>query len=168
VLAIDETLHTIAEIGVALAGFAALVAIFRQRESGWTAAAVSGLRFMVELSISLIILALLPIPVYLLGMRAPDLWVTCSSICAVVSVSLFTLNALRIRRLYRGGWRPKTWTFHVVGFTVGSAGVFAHILNMLHFQGPGLYVLALTISIFLVGLQFIAFTANTGESRHDA
>jgi hypothetical protein len=168
VLAIDETLHAIAEIGVALAGFAALVAIFRQRESGWTTAAVSGLRFMVELSISLIILALLPISIYLLGIEAQDLWVLCSSICTVVLLPIFTLNALRIRTLYRGGWRPKTWTFHIVGFTVGIAGVFAHILNVLYFQGPGLYVLALTISIFLVGLQFIAFTANTGESRHDA
>ena len=167
-LSIDETLHAIAEIGVALAGFAALVAIFRQRESGWTTAAISGLRFMVEASISLIILALLPIPLHLLGIEGQDLWVLCSSICAVVSFSIFILNALRIRTLYRGGWRPKTWTFHIVGIAVGFAIVFAHTLNALYFQGPGLYVLALMISIFLVGLQFIAFTAHTGKSQNDA
>ena len=157
----EGTLHTIAEVAVALAGFAALVAIFRQRATGsWTPAALSALRFMIELSITLVIVALFPLPLYLLGLDEPVLWSVSSGIYAFVSLAILALNAVRIFNLLKSGWRPKTWGFHSVGFAVGISGILINVLNATVYQNSGLYVLVLLSGVFLVGLQFIAFSAN--------
>ena len=157
----EGTLHTIAEVAVALAGFAALVAIFRQRDTGtWTPAALSALRFMIELSIALVIIALFPIPLHLLGLEGPVMWGISSGVYAFVSLAILTLNTVRIFKLLKSGWRPKTWGFHAVGFTVGIAVILISVLNVAIYQNSGLYVLALLSGVFLVGLQFIAFSSN--------
>ena len=164
----EGTLQTIAEVAVTLAGFAALVALFRQRAGGaWTPAALSGLRFMIELSIMLIVLALLPLALRLLGVAEVTVWQSASAIYTVVSIGLLSLNISRLVRLTRAGWGPKTWGFHAVGFALGGLVIVANVWNTFVAHQAGYYVLGLVAGIFLVGLQFIAFSANRSATPQE-
>jgi hypothetical protein len=157
------TLEAIAEVGVALAGFAALVALFRGGADSWTPAAISALRFMIELSLCILVFALLPSPLLLSGLSAPAVWLTASSSMLVVATVLFVLNVQRIRSLLHQGWRPPRWGFHIVGFSLGGLVLASQGLN-LYLHGAALYVSGLLGIILLVGLQFLAFVAG-GRGR---
>ncbi len=161
----EGTLEAIAEVGVALAGFAAVVAVFRRNQGeGWSPAAATGVRFMVELSLATVVLALIPSPLALAGLGPNTVWVTSSVILMLLGVALFLLNVRRMQSLSRQGWRNRQPTLRVVGFILAASVIGAQLLN-LHFRGPALYVAGLLGTIVLVGLQFIGFVATARSTN---
>jgi hypothetical protein len=162
----DEILHTIAQVGVSLAGFAALVALFRNRSgSSWTPASLSALRSLIELSLCTVVLALLPLSIALFEIPEFLVWQV-SSLCALLAgLGLMTIAVLRVRALVRSGWKAPTWLFHLAGFAIGCLALLAQAYNVLA-QSAAIYVAVLLALIVIVGLQFIV-SVSSGRATRD-
>jgi hypothetical protein len=96
----SDVLIVIAEVSVAFAGFAGIVAVFRQRDlADWAPVDANRFRFMVECSLTTILFALLPFVFHYLGASATATWSACSALLAAVFAGLFVIAVLRVRRV---------------------------------------------------------------------
>ncbi|MBW2292079.1 MAG: hypothetical protein JRG89_09240 [Deltaproteobacteria bacterium] len=84
-----DTLHTIAEIAVALAGFTGIVTIFSSRSGHWPPAEVLRLRTLLRASLSALFLCFVPILFSFLTPAPAQVWkASCLVIAAVMSINL--------------------------------------------------------------------------------
>jgi hypothetical protein len=96
----SDVLIVIAEVSVAFAGFAGIVAVFRQRDlAEWAAVDATRFRFMVECSLMTILFALLPFVFRHLGASPTATWSACSALMAATVAGLLTIASLRMRRV---------------------------------------------------------------------
>jgi hypothetical protein len=125
---------SIAALALSVAGFAGLVTAFRHDE-GWTRASLWRLRNIVRLSIALVLIALLPIPVFALTNDEPiAIRVTAVALVGILLYDLF--SALR----GRGQWSDTTWVW--LYLVIGSLELALHIATFV-FASPGLLMLSL-------------------------
>jgi hypothetical protein len=96
----SDVLIVIAEVSVAFAGFAGIVAVFRQRGlEEWAPVDAVRFRFMVECSLTTILFALLPFVFHHLGASPTATWSACSALMAAAIGGLLVIASLRVRRL---------------------------------------------------------------------
>jgi hypothetical protein len=95
----SDVLIVIAEVSVAFAGFAGIVAVFRRRDlEEWAPLDATRFRFMVECSLANILFALLPFVFHHLGASPTLTWSACSGLMAAALVGLFISGSFRVRR----------------------------------------------------------------------
>jgi hypothetical protein len=125
---------SIAGLALSVAGFAGLVTAFRHDE-GWTRAGLWRLRNIVRLSISLVLIALLPFPVFALTNDEPmAIRVTALALIAVLVYDL--TSAWR----GRGAWSDTSWVRAYLA--LGSLELLLHVLTLV-LASPGLLMLSL-------------------------
>jgi branched-subunit amino acid transport protein AzlD len=96
----SDVLIVIAEVSVAFAGFAGIVAVFRQRDLvEWAPLDAARFRFMVECSLMTVLFALLPFVFHHLGASPTATWSACSGLMAAAVAGLLTIASLRMRRV---------------------------------------------------------------------
>jgi hypothetical protein len=125
---------SVAGLALSVAGFAGLVTAFRHDE-GWTRTSLWRVRNIVRLSISLVVIALLPFPVFaLMNDEATAIRVTALALIAILLYDM--VSAVR----ERGQWRDTSWV--TVFLVMGSVELLLHILTFV-FATPGLLMLSL-------------------------
>lgn len=155
----SDVLLTLAEVAVAFAGFASVVAIFQAR---WTRSETPFdlFRFWVMLAFSLatLVFALLPFLLHFLGLPDSTMWRLSSAL-----LGLFVLgNALFISRLIRrrvpAVVSSLTTSLSVSANATYTAALAAQVTNLVGvFGGPGfgLYLLGLFLVLFGAGVNFV-------------
>ena len=74
-------LQTLAEVSITLAGFSALISVFRQRAgSAWRPEGLMAMRGVIELSLLPVLFALLPFPLFYSGLTESAVWRVCSAL----------------------------------------------------------------------------------------
>ena len=127
----SDALYTMAELGVAFAGFASVVTVFRRRDDGeWSSADVIRFRLMISASLCVALFAMLPSTFVFFGASSATTWATCSAVFAV-AVSTISAVALRasIRVVAPGGINP------VVMWATVAIGLGAILLQVLNASG---------------------------------
>jgi hypothetical protein len=125
---------SIAGLALSVAGFAGLVTAFRH-DDGWTRTSLWRVRNIVRLSISLVLIALLPFPVFALTNDEPiAIRVTAVALIAVLLYDL--ASAWRGRR----EWSEGSWVRAYLA--LGSLELLLHVLTFV-FASPGLLMLSL-------------------------
>jgi hypothetical protein len=164
VLEPEQALQTIAEVGVALAGFASLVAVFRRRGEAWPPRALAGLRFMIELSLCAVLFAILPFCLVALGLGQAGTWaVACISLATAYSVLLY-LNFVRSRDISAQGIGHRQPLQASTGLVCGALIAILLVLSALDVvipRGPSIFLLALLFLLVAVANQFLNFVATT-------
>jgi hypothetical protein len=80
----ESFLLTVAQLGFALAGFAALLSVFRRTETRWSFSELAGQSLIIESSLSAALFALLPFPLfYVVG---ETVWQLCSALLVIFFV----------------------------------------------------------------------------------
>ena len=160
----DQALQTIAEVAIALAGFASLVAVIRQRGSvGWSPRALAGFRFMVELSLSAVVFSIVPFWLSSLALTEPLVWAWSSAGLAAVYIVLLSLNFRRSTRLSTSGVPHPQPVQATLGLALGGCLTVALVLSALDLglsRGPSTYLLALIALLIGVANQFLNFVAG--------
>jgi hypothetical protein len=96
----SDVLIVIAEVSVAFAGFAGIVAVFRQRDLvEWAPLDAARFRFMVECSLMTVLFALLPFVFHHLGTSPTVTWSACSGLMVTAVAGLLVIASFRMRRL---------------------------------------------------------------------
>ena len=125
---------SVAGLALSVAGFAGLVTAFRHGD-GWTRTSLWRVRNIVRLSVSLVVIALLPFPVFALTNDEPiAIRVTAVALIAILFYDL--LSAWRERRQ----WSDASWVWVFLG--VGSLELLLHVATFV-FASPGLLMLSL-------------------------
>ena len=155
----SDILLTVAEIAVAFAGFASIVAIFQAR---WTQddAPFDLFRFWVMLAFSLaaLLFALIPFPLHFLGVAPSEVWRASSLLLACFVVA----NTLFVGRLYWRGVAAVVTSLNpviaVFAYAIYAVILIAQIANaagLLGGPGFGLYLLGLLLILFSAALNFV-------------
>lgn len=152
-----ETLLTIAEIAVALAGFASIVSVIAQRiEEGSRVADSHRLRLMLEVALRNAGFAVLPLPLLPVASSDPLVWRIASGLYLAVA-------------LVHGGIRLKTqrtigprWFTHSAQFFLAATSIacLANILGLGGAHAFSLYLVSLLFGLSVSGLAFLAVAAS--------
>jgi hypothetical protein len=146
----SDTLLTIAELAVALAGFASLVSIIGRRRNDATRDSFR-LRMMLEVSFRNALFALLPLPFLQLVPSDPIIWRISSGLYLVAIVG-HTILRLRTNVPGERSFSGSMWV--LVALTV-VAGV-ANVLGLGGSYAFSLYLANLLLGLFAAGLSFIS------------
>ena len=125
---------SVAGLALSVAGFAGLVTAFRHGE-GWTRTSLWRVRNIVRLSISLVLIALLPFPVFALTNDEP-IAIRVTAV-ALIAVLLYDLGSAWRER---GEWSDTSWVR--VYLALGSVELLLHVLTFV-FASPGLLMVSL-------------------------
>jgi hypothetical protein len=153
-----DALQTLAQFGIALAGFTSIVVVFRRGEREFHPA--DRFRVFAALAPSLMgaFLALFPVGVYLMGVTDATLWRVSSAILAASGIGFLVSNMIAARRipaeaknvLSRGLW-PLFRSLQVIPVLVGIANGFGFFLPP---QG-GLYFLGVLSLLVFGAIVFV-------------
>jgi hypothetical protein len=169
----SDVLIVIAEVSVAFAGFAGIVAVFRQRAlEEWAPVDAARFRFMVECSLTTILFALLPFVFHHLGASPTATWSACSALMAATIGGLLVISSLRMRwaLLQTPSYHPALMRF-VQAVSLLTLGLL--VLNALRIGftaefGP--YLAALAWVLGASGINFfrlLLFGVGRGHSSRE-
>jgi hypothetical protein len=148
-----DTLLTIAEIAVALAGFASLVSVIggRQNDASRVFASLR-LRVMLEVAFRNAAFALLPLPFLQLAPSDPMVWRISSGLYVVVAVGHTFLRWRRNTSTGEGWLNVPSWILLSISVVVG----LANVLGMGGLNAFSLYLANLLLGLCAAGLSFLS------------
>jgi len=159
-----ENLRTIAEVATAFAGFTGVVIVLGRRSAGgWTPAESSTIRILLEASIGVVFLGLLP-PALVLNLSASTTWRVCAGLLAAYhSAIMFRADVLDRRQAGHLLGRRRDWALSIVG--LGSIAACAAVaLGFVGRAAELIYTLSLLYMLFVGALSFAALLLSGGRS----
>jgi hypothetical protein len=155
---------TIAELAVALAGFGSLASLIG-RQSGPESAAVDAgrLRGMLERSLTLMILSILPISLTRFELSSDIVWGVCGALFAVAAPLLFWLPIRRLRPLpeYQPGLAYKAGGYTALAVTL--ALLISGLVGLLPLIPA--YGVALVVELSVAAGMFLRVASSIMSSR---
>jgi hypothetical protein len=164
----SDALFTIAEISVALAGFAGLVSVLgrgRNRES----AIADSLRLqnMLEMALLNAAFALLPLPLLVPTAPGPEVWGVASAAHLIAGLGLTTAGVYRFRATRP---EPDPLWISVAMVLLTAIGFSLDAFNALGLAGArsfSVYLGTLIIALVSAGLKFMAVAASVFRAPED-
>lgn len=155
----SETLRTLAEVAVALTGFTGIVAVLGRRAGGeWSPLELLRLRMLLETSLGVLFLSLIPVLILTLRPSQESLWRVGNSLQGLVHLGGAVLLYLRVSRLDPAQWPPEerwlTALFAPLSVIVIAAQGGA-ALGLLPGYGAFVYLLGLVYLLALAALHFV-------------
>jgi len=147
-----ETLRSISEVAIALAGFTGIVAVLGQRAGGqWGALEWLRLRMLLETSLGVVFLSLTPVLLHQLAALQGLIWRLGNGLQALVHAAGLLLLYVRFRKLDPSQWTPEErWlssalvpiSIAIVLFQASAAsgslapyGFFLYLLGLIYLLG---------------------------------
>ena len=150
-----------AELNVAIAGFAGIVSAFRFRNhSDVTRGPVAALTVVVQLSLLVALFSGLPLLLSAFGVSGTSLWFTCSVVAVPLGSGLIYTNRRNFQRSLKN---RKTLLIHLAVQSVSFVAVLANALNAVNFlfhSEPGPYLLSGAVMSGIAGWMFIRLLLN--------
>jgi hypothetical protein len=155
----SETLRTLAEVAVALTGFTGIVAVLGRRAGGeWSPLELLRLRMLLETSLGVLFLSLLPVLLLTLRLSQETVWRVSNALQGVVHLGGALVLYLRVSRL-----APSQWPSEERWLTAALAPVSLAILSVQSGAVFGLlssyeffvYLLGLVYLLALAALHFV-------------
>jgi hypothetical protein len=145
-----EILTTIAQLGIAVAGFSGIAIVFNRQPGGLTAFEAFRVSILFSNSFAAVFLALIPFGFFYLGWSQEIIWRTASGVCVLFEVAFIAVHAPWAREFldaHRELFNLKLLTFVTCGHVINT---FAQLVNALGITHAGL-------SIFIFGLLWLLF-----------
>lgn len=154
-----ETLRSLSEVAVALTGFTGIVAVLGRRAGGqWGPLEWLRLRMLLETSLAVVFLSLIPILIGQLAGVRPAVWRVGNGFQALLHVAGIAILFLRFRKL-EASQIPAEERWLTVALVPASVGIIAFqtsaALGALPQYGFFLYLLGLIYLLGLAALHFV-------------
>jgi hypothetical protein len=159
-----DTLLTIAEIAVALAGFASLVSVIGGRQNDTSRVFASlRLRTMLEVAFRNTFFALLPLPFLQLAPSDPILWRISSGLYIATTIGYFFLRR-RENESTRERWLSLSTR---ILFSITILAGLANVLGLGGANAFSLYLANLLLGLWVAGLYFVSVSASVFGIERD-
>jgi len=145
-----EILTTIAQLGVAVAGFSGIAIAFNRQPGGLSDFEAFRLSLLFANSLAAVFLSLIPFGFFYLGWSQEMIWRTASGACAVFEVGFIATHlppARRFLRAHRELFNLKLLTFVTCG----------HVINLVAQSLNALGLMEARLSIFIFGMLWLLF-----------
>jgi hypothetical protein len=156
----EDFLFTIAQVAIALAGFAGLISVFRSGEDSGTQSEFYGQSMMLELSLGAAFFALLPMPLFYTLGAEPDVWRVTSALLLAFLLAWIVLDARRGVRV-----QDHPLVVRVSQTLALIAVVLIQIGNIVVWRGLAGYAWGLLWMLLASGTQFMLFIYNYAHTR---
>lgn len=164
-----DVLLTIAEVSIAFAGFASIVAILGGREGGgWRTEDVDRFWVMIEYSFAALFFAVVPFALFHLGVGEPDLWPLGSALMAAFLLGYAVMVTRRLIRHRLAGRVRSHWLSLSVLYGICTVLVGAQGLNAIAspFDEPfGVYLAGILWLLFGAGFMFMRLLSVVRPER---
>ena len=154
----SDTLSTVAEIALGLAGFSGLLVVLGRQPGHFSLAEVARLAAMLVASLSALFLAIIPLVLHDFGLSGASLWRASSSIMGVSILGSAALLARPVRQ-FRASESRAYSPYILWSVLLGALAVLlvqtANILGLLGSPGAGPYSLGLLFFLAVGALQFV-------------
>jgi hypothetical protein len=153
----SDTLLTLAEISLGLAGFAGIVMVFGRGPGALPAADSLRLAALVGASFGTLFFSLIPIALGFVGVAEPELWQWSSAIMVAVIVPAHLIGALRIRRIAAEMFEVTPVYLLGIGACLLLGNLIAQLCNCLgvaSFPNFGVYLFGLIVYLGFAATQF--------------
>lgn len=148
-------LMTVAQIAMALTGFAGLLIAFRFKKERWQRVEVHAVRFMFKSSVGAFVFALAPLPLMMGGVREGAFWPPC---LLVLGGWMLWMVANAFRDRFKGDLRPRYeigyWGLTLSGLAIATLQIAA-AFNVSSLQHAANYVLGLYWLLAVATFQLI-------------
>ncbi len=159
-----DTLLTIAEIAVALAGFASLVSVIGGRQNDTSRVIASlRLRTMLELAFRNAFFALLPLPFLQFAPYDPIVWRISSGLYIAITIGYFLLR-LRERESAGESWLSVSTR---ILFSITILAGLANVFGLGGSNAFSLYLANLLLGLCVAGLFFVSVSASVFGIERD-
>ncbi len=162
-----DALGLIAEVGIAVAGFAGVIAALRAPGGRIGAYAAFRIGVLLGLSASAVLLSLLPSALHFAGISGPGIWTLSSSVMVVLIVTIFLGSVRAYARLATEGEEgPPGLRFFAPFIVATYASIVALQVANATFQHqlwPFYLGLVLMTALSLVVFAYILFAPSRGE-----
>ncbi|MFN8530492.1 MAG: hypothetical protein U0670_17960 [Anaerolineae bacterium] len=150
-------LLTVGQVGIALAGFSALISSFRRSDVALTATELAGRSMILEMGLAATFFALIPFPIEsilgLLGFNT-GVWRISSALILTFLLAWAVYNFSRFTQISQ---REGANVFNMV-YNVLLAIVSAFLaLNIFFYGSTSFYMIALIWMLMVAGVQFLVF-----------
>lgn len=167
-----DLLLTVAEVSVALAGFASVVSIFGQRISNVDPRiSYHRLRIMVELSLTATAFSLVPVMLAATDLSASANWRLSSLMFVAVATSHMVFRYARLRRAASNPdqvrFNATTWAWVGTG-ALAQLGLFLVVVGALPRGQAAAYLFALSYQLGLTGLYFLRLLESFRPRNDDS
>ncbi len=154
-----DLLLTVAEVSVALAGFASVVSIFGQRIANVDPRiSYHRLRIMVELSLTATAFSLLPVMLAATELSASATWRLSSLMFVAIATPHMVFRYVRLRlaasSLDQARFNATTWAWVATG-ALAQLGLVLITVGALHHHQAAAYLFALSYQLGVTGLYFL-------------
>lgn len=163
----EELFFTIAEVGVAFAGFAGLVTVLAGRQERSEERAALELVFLhtvLATSLSVVAFALLPPSLSYLGVEPVNSLRTASGLFLAVSLGYGSWAGPRARAAYKAANQAPPWTWRL-NVSLAFAQWIVLALCAMGLVSSDLYVGALLFFLYLSGSSFFRVFMSVGQMR---
>jgi hypothetical protein len=154
-----ETLRSLSEVAIALAGFTGIVAVLGRRAGGqWDPLEWLRLRMLLETSLGVVFLSLIPVLLHQLEALQGALWRVGNGLQALVHVAGIVLLWLRFRKLEPSQWPPEERWLTAALVPISIAIVLlqgSFVLGKLAPYGFFLFLLGLIYLLAIAALHFV-------------
>ena len=155
----NETLRTLAEVAVALTGFTGIVAVLGRRAGGeWTPLELLRLRMLLETSLAVLFMSLLPIAFQEVSRSEETLWRISNSLQVLVHLGGVLVLYFRVSGLEPSQWPPVERRLTAALLPLSIAIIAAQVatsIGILASYGYFLYLLGLVYLLALAALHFV-------------
>jgi len=152
-----DTLLTLAEVSLGLAGFAGIVMVFGRGPGVLPPADTLRLAALVAASLGTLFLSLISIALGFVGVPEPELWQWSSALMVIVFVPAHVVGMLRIRRIATEMFEVTPVYLLVVGAFLFVGNLIAQVCNFLGVGSLpifGVYLLGLILYLGFAAIQF--------------
>jgi hypothetical protein len=151
----------LAQLSLTVAGFAALVTVFRSSESKWEPQELVGLYIIIELCFGCTFLTTFPILVSYAVEAQENVWRFSAMVLVTFAVAWYVLMAVRIRKIRQryGSWGINPLiTLLLTIFVIPLIGI--EILNAIWLDNFVVYLLHVLFLMLVSGMQFMIMVYN--------
>ena len=152
-----DTLLTLAEVSLGLAGFAGIVVVFGRGRGALPPADSLRLAALVSASLGTLFFSLIPIALHFLGVGEPELWQWSSAIMVVAIVPAHAIGAVRIRQIASQMFEVTPVYLLGFGACVLLGNLIAQVSNALgvgSLPSFGVYLAGLIVYLAFAATQF--------------
>jgi len=154
-----EVLLTIAEVSIAFAGFASIVAVLGRREGGgWSIEDVDRFWVMIEYSFAALFFSVVPFALHHSGVKDPALWASGSALMAAFLLGYAVMVTRRLIRHRLAGSVRSHWASIGAMYAVCGGLTVVQTLNAVSdlFEEPfGIYLIGILWLLAAAGFMFI-------------
>ena len=153
----SDTLLTLAEVSLGLAGFAGIVVLFGRGPGALPPADSLRLALLVGASLGTLFLSLIPIALSFVGVAEPELWQWSSAIMVAVAVPAHLFGLSHVRRNAAELFEVVPFYLIAIAAVAFLANLIAQICNALGVGWPpsfGVYLFGLLLYLLFAAVQF--------------